>query len=306
MTQLEGHPITVVSERTGLTPDVLRVWERRYGAVRPARGPGGQRMYTDADIARLRLLEAATRAGRGIRLVAQLPTAELEAIVADDAAAREERSGQRRVPGIEAVIDEALELARKLASPDLEALLRRALARYGLIAFLQDLAAPFLRRLGDEWHAGRLSPAQEHLASSVVQDVIAEMMRAFSTTPSAPRIVVATLGGDRHVLGAAMVGVTAAAEGWQVVFLGADLPAADIALAARTAQASVIAISMIFVEDLPSAARELESVRAAAGDAAVWIGGPGASGIDERASGVHRFATLDDLREGLSAHRLLP
>ena len=302
MAQLKGHPITVVSERTGLTPDVLRVWERRYGAVRPVRGPGGQRIYSDADIARLRLLGAATRAGRGIRLVAQLPTAELEALVAEDAAAREQRSGQRRVPGIEAAIEDALELTRKLASPDLEMLLRRALARYGLIAFLQALAAPFLRRIGDEWHAGRLSPAQEHFASSVVQDVIAEVMRGFAAEPSAPRIVVATLGGDRHVLGAAMVGVTAAAEGWKVVFLGADLPAADIAQAARTAQASVIAISMIFVEDLASAARELESVLAAAGDAAVWIGGPGASAIDERKSGVHRFATLEELRAGLADH----
>ena len=162
-------------------------------------------------------------------------------------------------------------------------------------------------RLADYVKRGGYEALRKILTQGISQeDVIAEMMRAFSTTPSAPRIVVATLGGDRHVLGAAMVGVTAAAEGWQVVFLGADLPAADIALAARTAQASVIAISMIFVEDLPSAARELESVRAAAGDAAVWIGGPGASGIDERASGVHRFATLDDLREGLSAHRLLP
>lgn len=83
------HPIAVVSERTGLSQDVLRVWERRYGAVQPERGPGGQRVYSDADIERLGLLQAATRAGRSISQVVRLTTDEIAALVGEDIAARE-------------------------------------------------------------------------------------------------------------------------------------------------------------------------------------------------------------------------
>src|SRR5437868_1909438 len=83
------HPIAVVAERTGLSQDVLRVWERRYGAVHPARASGGQRLYTDADVERLALLSAATRAGRSIAQVATLETSALAALVDEDIAARE-------------------------------------------------------------------------------------------------------------------------------------------------------------------------------------------------------------------------
>ena len=82
------HPIAVVTERTGLSQDVLRIWERRYRAVVPTRGPGGQRLYSDADIERLTLLHDATRAGRGISRVANLADDALAALVDEDVAAR--------------------------------------------------------------------------------------------------------------------------------------------------------------------------------------------------------------------------
>src|SRR5687768_11395483 len=87
------HPIAVVSERTGLSQDILRVWERRYGAVSPTRTESGERLYSDADVARLRLLDAAVAAGRRISRVATLSTTELEALIADDRDAE-----SRRVP----------------------------------------------------------------------------------------------------------------------------------------------------------------------------------------------------------------
>src|SRR5918993_5916516 len=87
------HPISVVVERIGLSQHLLRVWERRHGAVEPTRGEGGHRLYSDADIARLRLLHAVTRAGRSIGQVARLSTDELSRMAEEDAAARLERGG---------------------------------------------------------------------------------------------------------------------------------------------------------------------------------------------------------------------
>src|SRR5829696_5654503 len=86
------HPIAVVAERTGLSHDLLRVWERRYGVVAPTRGPGGQRLYSDADIERLALLHAATRAGRSISQVAGLTDEALAELLDEDLAARERRA----------------------------------------------------------------------------------------------------------------------------------------------------------------------------------------------------------------------
>src|SRR5690242_7042924 len=156
------HPIAVVTERTGLSQDLLRVWERRYGAVIPARGAGGQRLYSDTDIERLTLLSSATRAGRSISHVARLSTADLAALVDEDIAAR------RRLPtAVVAVstardlVGDAMTLARALDSTSLDDTLRRSVATLGISTFIESVAAPLLRRVGDEWHAGHLTLAQE-------------------------------------------------------------------------------------------------------------------------------------------------
>jgi methanogenic corrinoid protein MtbC1 len=275
------HPIAVVAERTGLSQDVLRVWERRYGAVRPARGPGGQRLYTDTDLERLALLHAATRAGRSIGQVAELPTDALVALVDEDLAARERRLPPAvEVPAAGGVMDAALALARSLDAGPLDATLRRAAARLGVSAFLEGVAAPLLRRVGDEWHAGRLTPAQEHLVSSSVHDIIVETMRGLLTSDGAPRVLVATPAGDRHAIGAALVGAAAAVEGWHVLYLGADLPAAEIADAARTAGVRLVAISVVFVEQRERVLGELRALRARLpAEVALIAGGAGAGAL---------------------------
>src|SRR5580704_1762484 len=85
---VDEHPIGVAAERTGISPHVLRVWERRYRAIEPTRTDGGRRLYSDDDIERLRLMALATAAGRGISRVAKLPTKELTRLVRDDEEAR--------------------------------------------------------------------------------------------------------------------------------------------------------------------------------------------------------------------------
>ena len=260
------HPIAVVAERTGLSQDVLRVWERRYGAVRPTRSPGGQRLYTDADVARLALLNAATSAGRSIGQVATLPTAAIAEMVDEDVAARAQHASPAvaSAPALSDasdIVSEALTLARALDAAALDTLLRRAAASRGVSAFLESVAAPLLRRVGDEWHAGRLTPAHEHLVSSVLHDMIVETMRAFGRKAGAPRVLVATPAGDRHVIGAALVGAAAAMEGWEVLYLGADLPAAEIADAARAAAVDVVAMSIVYLEDRERVLGELRALR---------------------------------------------
>lgn len=298
------HPIGVVEQRTGLPQDVIRVWERRYGAVRPSRGPGGQRLYDDDDIERLRLLHLATRGGRRIGGIASLSVDELARLVEEDAAAvaAQRPSGTVAVPDVDGLIDEALAFTRELEPQPLDALLRRAAAQLGMSAFMEAVAVPMLRRAGDEWHAGRLNAAQEHLASSVLHDIIAGAMRSLAHRNGAAPLVVATPAGERHVIGAALVGATAAVEGWNVIYLGADLPAEEIAAAARAADASLVAISVVYVDDRERVLAEMRALRAALSSSVrLLVGGAGASLLrtELTAIGVDVAASLADLHHAL-------
>lgn len=258
----QRHPIAVAAERTGLTQDVLRVWERRYGAVSPARSTNGLRVYSDDDVHRLTLLRQATRAGRSIRQIAKLSTHALEALVQEDAVARDKRGRARfAAPDPGDVVSATLALARLLDAPALDDALRRAAVTMGMPAFLETVAAPLLREIGDEWHAGRLSPAHEHMVTSSLHDIIVAMMRAFTSRKDAHTMLVATASGERHVIGASLVGAAAALEGWNVLYLGANLPAAEIAEAATLADVRVVAVSIIYVENSDEVMSEMRMLR---------------------------------------------
>lgn len=293
------HPIAVVAERTGLSQDLLRVWERRYGAVAPTRGPGGQRLYSDADVERLGLLHAATRAGRSISRVAGLADDALAELVEEDLAARERRTAAPHDMGEKRdLVGEALFLARSLDSVALEDTLRRAAAVMGMAAFIESVAAPLLRRIGNEWHAGRLSMAHEHMVSSLLHDIVAERMRAFGKREGAPVLVVGTLAGERHAIGAVLAGAAAAVEGWKVIQLGADLPARALADAARSAGARVVAVSVVYVQDRDALLAEMRALRAALPDTvSVVAGGGGAAAIagELETLGVRVATSMDGL-----------
>ena len=302
---LPRHPIAVVSQRTGLSQDVLRAWERRYGAVRPTRDVGGQRLYSDADVERLRLLQLATSAGRAIATLVALPPPELARLVEEDARAHPARA---RTPADvdTATVERALESARALDARALEATLRHAMAVQGIHGVLERVVAPLLVRVGDEWHAGRLGIAAEHLASAVVEALVVEAMRAMSSRHPAPRVLVATLAGSRHSLGAALAGASAAAEGWEVVYLGADVPIEDISESAQRTGAAAVALSIVYAEDSRRVAETLRQLRSLLPpQVSLIVGGRAALAASRELgrAGIETGATLEDLRSLLSRAR---
>ena len=297
------HPIAVVAARTGLTQDLLRAWERRYQAVRPARSAAGQRLYSDADVERLRLLGAVTAAGRAIAAVAALPTPELARLLDEDASARELRAAAPAASGDvareSAIVERALGLVRELDADGLHALLRRGVAAHGVPAFLERVVAPLLGRIGDGWHAGRISIGQEHLASAVISDLIAEVTRALPGQADAPRLLVATPAGSRHVIGAALVAAVAATEGWRVLFLGADLPAVEIAAVAERREADAVAVSVTYAEHPRVTLAELRALRQRVPSRIpLVVGGRAIRGLETElaALGIEIGGTLDELR----------
>jgi len=260
----DGHPIQVAARKTGLSPEVLRVWEKRYGVVEPSRRSNGRRVYSDEDIGKLQLIRRALAGGRRIGEVAELSVAELEALVREDARDDSPQSGRTPIPNIETpddvspILDRCMQAILDLDGPALEACLRSAIVSLPGQQFVDEVVAPLFRDVGERWQEGTLAPYQEHLASSIIQTVLLEEIPP--TPGPAPALVVATPAGQRHGLGAMLAAVTAALAGWRVVYLGADLPAADIAGAVERSRATAVALSIVFPADDPGMPGELEEL----------------------------------------------
>ncbi len=301
------HPIQVVSGRTGLTADVLRVWEKRYGVVEPARSPGGHRLYSDRDVERLSLLHRAISAGRRISRVADLPMEELRDLVREDDDAAVER--QRTIePGIasspEAHRAACLEAVEALDAVTREKSLMRAAVALSAPALIEQVLGPMLTAIGERWKHGDLSPAKEHLASAVIRRVLESLTTAVMPGPDAPGIVVATPSGQIHEFGALFVAAAAATQGWRVTYLGTNLPASDIADVALQTAASAIAVSLVFPTDDPGIALQLRELRSASGpDIPILAGGRAVAAYGEAidAAGVRVVAGLEDFYATLSA-----
>src|SRR5687768_1288482 len=164
----QGHPMRVVTRRTGLSADLLRAWERRYEVVKPSRSEGGRRLYSDADIERLRLLYRATLAGRSIGQVAELSAEALTVLVRQDAAADAETEGASHGgPGSEFMasppaagyLTDCIRYVERLDGPGLDATLRRAAVALPAAVLLDGIVVPLLERLGTGWREGTLRPA---------------------------------------------------------------------------------------------------------------------------------------------------
>lgn len=265
-----GHPIQVVARRTGLTPDLLRAWEKRYRAVVPFRSSTGRRLYTDADISRLLLLRRATLAGRSISQVAALPDPELAALVEADEraaslappAAREPRAAATSPdPDAEDLLARCRDAVQALDAEALEAALGRATVALTRPATLQRVLGPLLREIGERWRGGSLRIAHEHLATAVVRSFLGGLRETYSPSESAPRIVIATPAGQLHELGALMAAAIAAAEGWRVCYLGANLPVEEIAATALQHRPRAVALSLVYPADDPRLPGDLRRLR---------------------------------------------
>jgi DNA-binding transcriptional MerR regulator/methylmalonyl-CoA mutase cobalamin-binding subunit len=311
----------VVTRRTGLSPDLLRAWERRYDVVTPSRTEGGRRLYSDTDIERLRLLYRATLAGRSIGQLAELPTEALAELVRQDAAADSElepgsRAAQPRggdAAALAGYLADAVRAIERLDATALEATLRRATIALSSTTLLDGLLVPLLEGIGARWREGTLRPVHEHLTSVVVRRVLDGVIESASSPLATASIVVATPSGQIHELGALLVAATAATEGWRVTYLGADLPAEDIAECAVRTRARAVALSVVYPTGDPAVGDELHRLRSALPKrTALLVGGAAAPAYSPvlTALGAVQLDDLTGLRVALQklrrARRRLP
>jgi MerR family transcriptional regulator, light-induced transcriptional regulator len=302
------HPMAVAARRTGLSAHVIRVWERRYGAVVPVRSEGGIRLYSDADLRRLDLLRRATSAGRAIGQVAGLSDGALLGLVREDEDPDRPPSalGGRRPappPADERVVDACMEAVRRLDGGTLHDLLSRALVVATPLDFVRRTAVPLLERVGELWEAGEVSPVHEHIVSVHVRQALGGVLGALRPEAGAPVLIASTPGGERHEFGALLVGIVGAARGWRAVYLGPDLPAGDVAAATAATAAAAVAFSVVNECAGEALAGYLVRVREALPPGVpVLVGGRGAGphAAAVREAGALLIADLDGLDRTLA------
>ena len=253
------HSIKFAAQKTGLSPHVIRVWEKRYDAVSPDRTDTNRRRYSDAEIERLSLLRTATLAGHSIGNVAQLPTEKLRELAANAPSPQNSLTPEAGLAT--ALISNAVSAVLEHDSTKLEDILTRAAVQLGNHGLLERIIAPLAHRIGDLWQNGSITAAHEHFASAVIRNFLIRHSKPYAMSGSTPTLVVATPAGQLHELGAVMVAAAANDMGWRVIYLGTSLPALEIAGAVVRNQARALALSIVFPGDDPNLPGELETLR---------------------------------------------
>ncbi len=252
-----------LSYRVGVSPDVLRAWERRYGLLRPSRSAGGYRLYTEHDEWRVRLMQQKLWTG-------------LSAAQAAQEVARMEPEGNLSEDSIETPLRLAQQLGASLESFDEDIaheLLDRLFGLHGLERAIRDALMPYLRELGDRWARGQVTVAQEHFASRLIEGRLLSLARGWNRGPGR-RAVLACPSGEQHTLPLVCFGLVLRSRGWRNVYLGADTPPSTVHMAVDTVSADVVVLSAVSSDRVAPIVKDL---RGLARRCPLVLAGPGAS-----------------------------
>jgi MerR family transcriptional regulator, light-induced transcriptional regulator len=237
-----------LSKRVGVSPELLRAWERRYGLLRPARSGGGLRLYSPADVERVMLMQQ--------HLADGMAAAEAAALAVRDAVDEEATRATLAPAAIREELAEALEA---FDEPRAQATLDRLLALATVETILSEVIVPYLQELGERWARGEVSVAQEHFASSLLRGRLLGLARGWGLGLG-PVAVLACLPGEQHDLGLIAFGLALRSRGWRIVYLGPDSPIDTVAEVSRELDPSLVVLNAVSPERVPPVLPKLRSL----------------------------------------------
>jgi MerR family transcriptional regulator, light-induced transcriptional regulator len=279
-----------LSKRVGVSPELLRAWERRYGLLRPARSSGGLRLYSPADVERVALMQRHLAQGLAAAEAAALAVRE----AVDDEAAR---TALRPA----AIRDELAEALDAFDEPRAQAILDRLLALATVETLLSEVIVPYLQELGERWKRGEASVAQEHFASGVLRGRLLGLARGWGLGLG-PTAVLAGLPGEQHDLGLIAFGLALRSRGWRIVYLGPDSPIDTVADVSRRIEPSLVVLNAVSSERVRPVLPEL---RALGRRHTVAVGGAAADDRTLEKSGILGL-TGDPTAEAARVTTLIP
>jgi DNA-binding transcriptional MerR regulator/methylmalonyl-CoA mutase cobalamin-binding subunit len=290
------YNIAAVERDTGLSKDVLRMWERRYGFPVPERDANGDRAYPADQVERLRLIKRLMDMGHRPGKLIATPYEELAALAprrgGPTATVTEERHAD---------LDQLVELIRKHDGGAYVQAMQQRLARQGLQRFVQDTVAPLAHRIGEAWEQGRMEVFEEHLFTELTKRLLRQSIATLPTGIRRPRILLTTLPGEQHLLGLLIAETLFALEGAECIPLGTQTPLAEIGRAAIAHQADVVALSFSAafpLRQIPALLLQLRMGLHVGID--LWAGGAGVARMAET-TGLVLMPTLDDALAALRA-----
>jgi DNA-binding transcriptional MerR regulator/methylmalonyl-CoA mutase cobalamin-binding subunit len=269
------YPIRAVSKLTGISIDTLRAWERRYQAVTPRRDER-RRLYTEGDVQRLHLLNAGVEKGHAIGRLAGLSDEELKVLIASSAMvgkdpepAKAARSGE---PSIE--LSSLMAAIERLDYAEAERELSLMAAVLSPRELVHRVAQPLLRQVGEAWREGHLGIAPGHMTSALLRNLLGAVVPLYRRTSPAAKLLFATPVGERHEFGILLSAMLAAGGGLGIVYLGADLPAEEIVIAARKTAPQAVVLGFIGANGTSEALRDLQVIaRKLPPRIELWVGG---------------------------------
>jgi MerR family transcriptional regulator, light-induced transcriptional regulator len=253
-----------LSRRSGVSPQLLRAWERRYGLLQPTRSAGGLRLYSVDDLTRVREMQRHLADGFAAAEAAALATRTTTHGAGDIA--------------IPAAKDELAAALANFDDGDGHAVFDALLARLSIDTLLRDVILPYLHELGERWERKEVSIAQEHFASTLLRGRLLGLARGWGRGIG-PAAVLACAPGEQHDLGLLAFGLALRARGWRIVYLGADAPITSVADAARSCNPAAVVVSAVDPRVFRRHAEELQQL---ALDTRLCLGGAGAAkaGLD--------------------------
>lgn len=231
------YKMRTFSELTGLSPTVLRAWERRHGLLKPARPKGGHRLYTEED---LQVIQSVTKLLETGRAIGEIAAAGRPALLGAVPA----RQPSQDAGTLSAFREQIVQSAQDLDSALLTATLDRAFALFSLDLVLSEILQPAAYEIGRRWASGRLSIAGEHMVSAELTSRIERIRQSVTkASRSAPLVVCGCLPGEQHELGLLILSLRIASAGYRVAYLGRDLPLDELKEAAEQLGARAVCLS---------------------------------------------------------------
>ena len=286
---MNTHRIHRVAKLTGLSKDVIRVWERRYGLVKPSRSSNRYREYSDEEVALLRFVKNQMEQGATIGSLASEGHDSLVARmrIATPVSPEDQKPHDR-------LLDDLMGSLDPLDKAGFERRLNGAVAVIPFEEAVQRILLPLQRRIGELWHEGRLSIAVEHYVTKIIQQKLFSVMNQLPVNEFGPRILIACPEGETHEIGAQAVAYIAATKGCHVYYLGPNLPFSDLLTFCEKITPDLVLLSLTEVKPEAAALQQLREFEHLATRWSVAVGGQGARAMGDRLRDT-KIELLDDL-----------
>ena len=300
------YPIKIVANKTGLSMHVIRAWEKRYNALIPKRTETNRRLYSTEDVLKLQLLRKSIEHGHNIGAIAGFSLNELKNLVEEEDSTLNYsyKNSEDNSDNVETeeFVNSFLSHIKTLDVKRLELILQQASISMSRPNLIDKVVVPIIEQIGEKWRDGSIRIYHEHIATVVIRSFLSTLTNSLEYEMNAPNIIVTTLKGQIHELGALIAGASAAAEGWKVTYLGPNLPAEEIAAVAKSTDAKLVCLSIVYPAADPVVIIELEKLgQYLAGEIPVIAGGRVALSYKETLNKINAgiITNTSDLRKQL-------